>query len=179
MESIVKKFVFFISVVSTLVFSGCGDKEVIDTKSVAISSGTVAKKIVIGAKMEAFTLNDQFEKPHTLDEKTKKIIFVFTKATGHMVKGYLNTKPVDYLQKRDIAFVADVSPMPSIIRNMFAIPDLQEHEYPVWLILDEAVAAGYKPEKESEKVMIITLDNLNVSGVKFVATEADIKAAID
>ncbi len=174
-----KRFIFLASVISVLVFSGCSDKEVIDTKSVTISSGPVAKNITIGTLMDAFTLNDQFEKPHTLTADTKKVIFVFTKATGHMVKEYLNAKPVDYLQSKNITFVADVSPMPSIIRNMFAIPDLQEHEYPVLLILDEAFGQSYKNEANAEKVMIVTLDNLNVTGVKFVATEADLQAEID
>lgn len=162
---------------ATLLFAGCS-KEISDQNDSAQGANGSAK-IAVGSRLEPFTLKEQFDKPHTLGEDTKKIIFVFEKATGHLVKEYLDTKPADYLQRRKILFVADVSPMPSLIRKYVALPDLREHQYPVMLIYDEAFANSYKNKKFADKVMIVTLDKLVVKGVKFVSDAAELEKEIE
>ena len=174
-----KKAIMAAAVIAVLCFGGCSSQQEADTSPKEFDQGRVAAKIVIGEELKPFTLDDQFERPHTLDKDTKKVIFVFTKAMGHMVKGYLNNKPLSYLKERSTLFVADVSPMPSIIRNVFAIPDLQEHKYPVLLILDEKFSQSYQNAEQKEKIMIVTLDNFKVEKVEFVATEGDFKKAMN
>ena len=165
---------------SMLIFSGCsGKNDLKDVKAITIDKGMISKEIKIGSAMKIFTLKDQFDKKHKLSLTTKKLIFVATKATGHLTKGYLNKKPLDYLTKRDILFVADVSKMPSIIYKMFALPDLQKHKYPILIIEDEEIGKAYKSQKNFDKVMIVTLDNLVAKSVQYVTNEADLKKAID
>ena len=170
-----KNFIITGILSSMLLLSGCsGKNDLKDVKAITIDKGEVSKEIKIGSAMKIFTLKDQFDKKHKLLPSTKKLIFVATKATGHLVKGYLNKKPIDYLQKRDTLFVADVSKMPSIIYKMFALPDLQKHKYPILIIEDEKIGKEYKSKNNSDKVMIVTLDNLIVKSVEYITNKTDL-----
>ena len=163
---------------SLFAITGCGSKEVVDHEKVTIEKGQIAPKIIVGSNLE-LAANDQFDKAHKIQEQTKKVIFVFTKATGHLVKQFFNTQSEDFMQKRDIQFVADVSPMPSLILEYAALPDLQKHKYPIMLIRDEKVAPDYKNDTNSEAIMIVNLDKLKVTNVKFVSNLNDFQTEIE
>ncbi|HIP58802.1 MAG TPA: hypothetical protein EYH01_00065 [Campylobacterales bacterium] len=162
----------------TLTLTGCGSKKVVDHEKVTIEKGQIAPKIVVGSNMD-LALNDQFDKAHKIEESTKKVIFVFTKATGHLVKQFFNTQSEDFMQKRDIKFIADVSPMPSLILEYAALPDLKKHKYPIMLIRDEKIAPNYKNDANSEAIMIVNLDKLKVTNVKFVSNINDFQNEIE
>ncbi len=123
----------------------------------------------------SFTLPDQFDKSHTLKADTKTLVMVFAKATGHTVKEFLKKQESDYLTKRDTLFIADVSPMPTVIRNTFALPDLRKSAYSVLLIYDKNIAQQLKNDKEAEKIAIVTLENGAVKEVKYISTEEELK----
>jgi len=123
--------------------------------------------IKVGNVLKPFTLKDQFEKPHTLTKDTKKIIFVFAKKSGHAVRKYFNTKPIDYLKKHHYVFVADVSGMPSIIYKMFAKSDLQEHKYPIWLIFDSKNSSKFIYPNKSDKIMVADVKDFKITKVNF------------
>jgi hypothetical protein len=126
-----------------------------------------------------FTLPDQFDKPHTLSDETGRLVFVFSKATGHTVKEYLKTQPADYLEKRDTLFVADISPMPTVIRNTFALPDFKKSPFSVLLIYDKNFAKALKDEKGAEKITVITLKNRVITEVKYIESEEEFKKLLD
>jgi len=163
---------------SILAMTGCGSKEVVDHEKVTIEQGQIAPKIVVGSNLE-LAVNDQFDKAQKINENTKKVIFVFTKATGHLVKEYLKTQSEDFMEKRNIQFVADVSPMPSLILEYAALPDLQKNKYPIMLIRDEAIVPNYKNDANSEAIMIVNLDKLKVTNVKFVSNINDFQSEIE
>ena len=168
-----------VAILATMItLSGCGNKEVTPHEKVTVEKGQIAPKVVIGSNLE-LSLNDQFDKPHSIKEDTKKVIFVFTKATGHLVKSYFNTKPTDFLEKNHIQFVADVSPMPKVILDYIAIKDLKKHKYPIMLIRDEKIAPNFKNEKNSEAIMIVNLNKLKVTNVKFVSNINDFQSEIE
>ncbi len=174
----IKKTLLALSITSSLILIGCGNKEVKPHEKVTIEKGQITPKVEIGSKLE-LSLNDQFDKPHSIKADTKKVIFVFTKATGHLVKEYFNTKPTDYMEKNHIQFVADVSPMPKVILDYIAIKDLKKHKYPIMLIRDEKIAPNFKNEANSEAIMIVTLDKQKVTNVKFVSNIDDFKSEIE
>ncbi len=126
----------------------------------------------------SFTLPDQFDKAVTLSPDTKKIIFVFAKATGHTVREFLKKQDKDYLPSRHTLFVADVSGMPTVIRNTFALPDFKKSSYSVLLIYDKTIANSYKNAEDADKITIITLDNKTVIDVQTVTSEEELKKAL-
>ena len=134
-------------------------------------------EVVLNEKIEQFELENQFDKKVSILEDTKKIIFAFKKASGHLVKGFLDTKNSDYLSSRDAMFVADVSAMPKIIR-WFVLDDLDNHPYSIVLIQDEDISKIYKDEKNIEKVLIVTLDNMKVLKIEYIDNVKDLENSL-
>ena len=141
-------------------------------------SATATDGLNVGSHLR-FVLPDQFDKSHKVDENAKTIILSFAKAAGHTVKAYLAKQPKDYLPSRNAFFIADISPMPTIIVNTFALPDLRKSPFSVLLIYDENIAKKIKNEKEADKIAIATLDNGVIKSVKYISTEAELKAALN
>ncbi len=164
----IKKIALLSMVIVGVFFIGCGKK-----------SNSNIKKVVVGEKIKAFTLKTQHDKPMSIGDKTKMIIFVFAKGSGHTVKQFLDKQLADYLSKRDIVFVADVSPMPSLIRKYLAMPDLRSRKYPIMLIYDEKFAEKFKNDEKSDDIMIVYLDNLTVKKIKYIKTAEELKKIIE
>ena len=172
-----KKILYILLVATVFIFSGCGDKKVDNPNIQNISSLT--NEITVGKKLQNITLNDQFDKPVSLSDKTTKIVFVFKKASGHTARGLLDSKPDDYLLNKHVAFIADISGMPSIIASMFAIPDFQKHKYPVMLIKDEDAAKKYKNEKYEDYITIVGLNNFKITSITLVSTAAQLEKILN
>jgi len=170
--------IFVLGIVITFLFSGCNNK-LENKKKIVINSGTISKGIEIGKKLKSYTFKDQFGKNHTLTNQVKKVIFVFTKTAGHLTRAYLKTKDVNYLQKRHIDFIADVSKMPSIIFKMFALPDFKKSKYPIMIIKNKEKSQIFRNNEQKDAIMIINLNNKIVTNVKFVTNEIDLKNEID
>ena len=179
MEKLKKKLILSFTIATLLLITGCGNKTIEDKEKITINTGKVTSGIIIGKPLADFTLKDQFDKEHKLTNNVKKVIFAFSKPTGHIMKVYMGTRKSDYLTSRDIIFIADISGMPTVIANMFAIPDLQESEYPVLLIKEKENAKIFRDEKQKNAIMIISLDNKIVKSVKFVTNKDDLKNEID
>ncbi|NOZ90137.1 MAG: hypothetical protein GXO60_02505 [Epsilonproteobacteria bacterium] len=140
-------------------------------------SATATDGLNVGSKLE-FTLPDQFDKPHSLTDDTKKLILVFAKSTGHTVKEFLKKQPKDYLTKKNTLFVADISPMPTVIRNTFALPDFKKSNYSVLLIYDENIAKTLKNPKEADKIAIANLKNKEITSIKYITTIDELKSEL-
>jgi len=169
----IKKVIYTISVIG-LLFTGCSSKENTNVVTKAEFSD-----IKVGNKLADFTIEDQFDKKHSLTNDTKKIIFAFSKPMGHIVKMYMADKEKGYFEKRNILFIADVSSMPKIIYNMFALADMKEANYPMLIILKKENALRFRNENKKDYIMILTLDNKKITNIQYVNNEKDLKKAID
>ena len=96
-----------------------------DPKKYLLKISPENTKFGVGSTIE-LTLPDQFGKTQTLNNDIKTLVFVFTKASGHTIKLYLSDKKEDYLPKYKMAVVADISGMPTVIQNTFALPDFRK-----------------------------------------------------
>ena len=171
-----KKFLLILILIILVLFgygyiSTKGDKSVKGNEKV--------KEIKVGERLEPFTLKDQFDKLHTLNESVKRIVFVFKKDTGHLVRNFLNKQKDNYLQERDAIFIADISKMPAMIREYIAMPDLRKRKYPVLIVYNQDLAAKFKDEKEQDKIMIVELDHFIVKSIKFITTEDELKEQLN
>ena len=141
-------------------------------------SATVTDGLNVGSEI-TFSLPDQFDKKHTINDSTEILILSFAKASGHLVKEFLSNQPKDYLSKRKAFFVADISPMPTVIRNTFALPDLRKSQFSVLLIYDKAIASQIKDESKADKIAILTLDNGVITATKYIQTQEELIAALN
>ncbi len=120
-----------------------------------------------GSKID-YTLPDQFGKPHTLEAGTQTLILTFAKESSHTVRNFLKQQPEDFLLTHEAEYIADIHPMPVIIRNAFAMPDLKKSNYPVLLIYEEKIATQFKNPEHADDIMLVTLQNKVVKAVDYV-----------
>ena len=153
-----------LGLIFSLLFLGCAKEE-----PVAVES-----KVAVGKSLEALMLNDQFGKPHSLDADTKKLIFAFSKEMGHMSNDYFDKQKPGFLAEHYALFVADVSGAPSLIRSMFIMPGLKEFNHTVLLIEDKSAAASYRIDEQSEKVMVLDVDNFIIRNIRFVDSKDEL-----
>jgi hypothetical protein len=135
------------------------------------------KPFGVGSTID-LTLPDQFDKPHTLSDDTRKLIFVFTKETGHTFKSFMADQPDGFLAQKRIVAVADVSGMPTVILNTFAMPDFRKSNYAILLIYDKAMAAKLKNGQAVDKVIVMTLRDKKVTAIDYAATVDELKALL-
>ena len=168
-----QKILFILLALAALLFSGCSEKKVDNPNIQTINSLT--NDITVGKTFQNITLKNQFDKPISLSNKTKKVVFVFQKASGHTARNFINSKADDYLSNKNIAFIADISGMPSIIASMFALPDLKKHKYSVMLIRDEKLSTKYRNDKYEDYIAIISLKNFKVTNIKLASTDKQLE----
>ncbi len=125
-----------------------------------------------------FALPDQRDKIYTLNSDTKKVIFVFSKGMGHIVKNYLSHQSQDFLPSKNMLFVADISPMPVAIRNLVAMPDLKKSNYSVLLIFKSELVKPFTNESIKDKIIIATLDNKKIINITLAVNEQEFINAI-
>ncbi len=134
--------------------------------------------LAVGTTID-FRLPDQFGKAHTLSNQTSILIFSFAKETGHTVRNFLKSQKGNYLADHQAMFVADISPMPTIIRNAFALPDLKKSAFPVLLIYDPAIAAKFKNEAQKDRICIVKLNGKKIEEIRYLNGEEALEKAID
>ena len=159
-----------IGLLMSLVLLGCSSKE---------TEQNVEPKLVVEKSIEGLTLNDQHEKPHTIAADTKTLIFAFSKDMGHACNNFFATKDDSYLSDNHALFIADVSAAPSIIRNMFIMPGLKDFKHTVLVIDDENLANGYKSGIDSDKIIVVSIENNIITDVKSVNTVEEMAAEIE
>jgi len=141
-------------------------------------NATVTDGMRVGSKI-SFSLPDQFDKKHTLKDSTKTLILSFSKETGHTVKNFLVNQTDDYLTSRDAYFIADISPMPTVIRNTFALPDLKKSSFSVLLIYDKAIASQIKNKSKAQKIAILTLNAGVITQVKYIQKAQELETILN
>jgi len=144
-----------------------------DATKYSLSITPKDKPFGIGSTID-YVLPDQFDKAHKLSTATQKLIFAFTKDTGHIIKVFMMEKPEGFLQKKNAVIVADISAMPVVIQNTFALPDLRKSNYSMMLIYDKEMAKQLKEGQEASKVIVMTLDNKKVTKVELAGSEEEL-----
>ncbi|MDQ7067846.1 MAG: hypothetical protein Q9M40_07640 [Sulfurimonas sp.] len=155
----------------TLLFVGCGSKEE--------APQDIEAKIVVGKSLSGLTLQDQFEKEHTLKATTTKVIFAFDKESAHICNDFFVTKDASYLADNNTEFIADVSAAPSLIRTLFILPGLKDFKHTVLLLNDKTVAAPFRKDMDVEKIVAITLSDGKILTIATLATDKELQAFIE
>jgi len=137
--------------------------------SVKLSEG-----LKVGSFM-TFTLPDQFDKSHSLDSSIKKLIFVFTKANGHTIREFISSKPKEFMKSSKAFLIADISGMPVVIRNTFALPDFKKSGYPMGLIYDKNLASILKNSDKVEEIHLIEVENNRIKNISYTTNIKDIE----
>jgi hypothetical protein len=158
------------SLMVALLFLGCSSN--------SQENKNVEAKIVVGKSLKDLKLNDQNEKPQTLPADTKVIFFSFSKPVGHICNGFLESKPANFLPEHHAVYVADVSPAPSIIKNMFILPDLKKLPFPILLINDDKLSAEYSKGMDKESIVVVSVTDGVITKIDNLKDAKALEAAI-
>ncbi|MFT5661748.1 MAG: hypothetical protein ACI9TV_002395 [Sulfurimonas sp.] len=159
-----------LGLVATLFLIGCSaDKQ---------AAVNVEPSLVAGKALD-LALNDQFEKAHTLNANTNKVIFVFSDDMGHVANDYFATKEVSYLADNNTQFVADISGAPSLIRSMFIMPGLKDFKHTVLLLTEKEASAPYRSGLDTEKIVVAYVANGSITQIKNISTKDELIATIE
>lgn len=124
----------------------------------------------IGDSIEGITLEDQFEKVHTIPNDTKLIFFTASRDESGIIKDYLAEQKADFLASQKAVYIADLSGMPSVITSLFALPKMRKYKFSM-LLLDE------KHEKQfvstDDKITVYEVENAKVKSVKNISTKEE------
>jgi hypothetical protein len=84
-----------------------------------------SKPINIGDNLPDIVLEDQFGNAHAIDKNVSKIIITFDKKSSVLANKFISMKKDSshYLDENNMAFVANISKMPSLITKLFAAKD--------------------------------------------------------
>lgn len=141
--------------------------------TVFLGLSAFANSLTVGTDLPTLTIKDQFEKEHIVDANIKTIIFSATKAESATIKDFLATKDKDYLANNNIAYIADITGMPSLISKFFALPKMRDYAFSI-LLIDEDNKALFPVE--ADKISIITLENSKITDIKYIKTTEDLVA---
>ena len=156
----------------SLVFLGCSSKGVEEEKN-------VVPALVVGKVFQKITLNDQFEKAHSLKADTYKVIFAFSKDSAHTCNDFFKEQKLTYLADNHTEFIADVSAAPSLIRSIFIMPGLKEMKHTVLLIESKEQAAPYKKDLDIHSIAVVYILNGKIQEIKHIKTADELKKIIE
>ncbi len=136
-----------------------------------------AAEIQVGQKLPPLSLTDQHDKELSIDASTRFVIFARDKESSTMINRLLETTGADFLPSRGAVYLADISGMPGIIRDLFAMPKMRKYPYRIMLDRDAKSTADF-PGKAGQATLI-HLKNLSVEKIEFPASPEDLKRALE
>ena len=111
------------------------------------SSSLLASPYAIGDRLAPVSLYDQHEKPGTISETTRIILFSRDKKGGELLNDALSTMPEGFLVEQKIVYISDISAMPGLIAKYIAIPAMQKKSYSMLLDKDGNSTTNYPDQK--------------------------------
>jgi hypothetical protein len=140
--------------------------------SILYSSIIFASSLKVHDKISNFSLTDQFDRIHTINNEVSTIIVCFQKDTRELTNDFLSSKDTDFLQKKHAVFLSNISSTPIIITKLFTIPKLRDYKYDILLIYDEN---NIKFSKQENKVTIYSVLNSEIVNVNYLSTENELE----
>lgn len=133
-----------------------------------------ANAYVVGDAVETLKLQDQYEADYAIDGTIKYILFSRSMEGGTLIQAALDEQPALY-KKGDLAYVADVSAMPSLIARFVAIPQFKKFAYRVALDRDGDITTSLPAQKD--QATLIQMNNSKITEVSyFNSTESLLEA---
>ncbi|MEE8312780.1 MAG: FAD/FMN-containing dehydrogenase [Myxococcota bacterium] len=136
-----------------------------------------AQTLAVGSRIEGFSLRDQHGQAHEVRADTRAILFIRGMKAGGVGKAALEDSQGGLLAQAGAVYIADVSPMPALIRRVIAIPRMRRRGYPILLDRDGSQTASFPSVEDSATLLV--LDRLRIQQVLHLDSPAEIKAALE
>jgi hypothetical protein len=131
-----------------------------------------ASSLKIHDKISNFSLTDQFDKIHTINNDVSTIIVCFQKETLELINDFLSTKDINFLEKTHSVFISNISSTPIIITKLFTIPKLRDYKYDILLIYDET---NTKFSKQDNKITVYSILDGEINNINYLSTKNELE----
>jgi hypothetical protein len=136
-----------------------------------------AEPYAVGDRIEAFTLEDQHGKPHTLSEDIALLLFSRDMDGGELIKEALANAPTPLLESRHAIYLADISRMPKLVAKMFALPSMRKRPYA--MLLDREGATTARLPSAEGRATLIYIQGFEVTRILHTTTAAEISRELE
>lgn len=131
-----------------------------------------ASTLKIDDKISSFSLPNQFDKIHTINNEISKIIITFEQDDADLVNDFLSSKNSDFLDKNHAVFIDNISKTSSLIVKMLIIPELRDYDYDILLIHNEN---SKKFLEKKNKISVYIIENSKVKNIKYISTKEELE----
>lgn len=142
----------------------------------ATQTAVSAAELKVGDTLPTITLKDQHDKAITVASDAKTLLFAVEKPAADIINDYLQKQDKDFLTQQKAYFLLDISGMPSMITQMFALPKMRERPYSILLAYD-ANEVAFMP-KQKDHITIVTLQDNKVTEIEFVGNAEAFASAL-
>ncbi len=123
-----------------------------------------AEVLDVGKKLLPISLLDQFGKKVEIKNQ-KFIVMSWDKKNSQLLNAFFSTH-IQYMESKQIAYLVDISAIPSLIHKIFAKPKMKEFSFSIVQAEDEVYNRTF-PYKENH-ITIIKLKYLQVQEILFI-----------
>ena len=128
-------------------------------------SATGSERLRPGNKLVPFSLEDQHGQEHQLDSSITLILFTRNRAGAAVMTASMEGRDGEFLSERGIAYINDISAMPSFAASLFALPKMRRRPYDI-LLDKNAEATARFPDKPG-LATLISLRELKVRNIEY------------
>ncbi len=120
-----------------------------------------------GNQLAPFSLEDQHGQEHELGSSISLILFTRNRAGAAVMTEFMEGRDGEFLSDRGIAYINDISAMPSFAASLFALPKMRRRPYDILLDRNTEATARF-PDKAGSATLIF-LKELVVRNVEYVS----------
>lgn len=122
---------------------------------------------------QASHFESQFDEKVSLTNETKWLIFSYSKDGGEWVKDAFDELSITDLQSTKWVYIADISKMPGLVTEIFALPKMRSYKFLIGLDQEGKITKGWP--RQDESVTVIKLSQLNAEKTHFFKDQASLR----
>lgn len=136
-----------------------------------------ANAVEVGAKLDSWTLPDQFDQTYELADDVEVILIAASTGAARLVDAAIRTQPKGYLEARQTIYIADITHMPRLVANRVLVPSMRDANYRILLDREGQVASGYNPSRG--EVLWLTLEQGTLRERRQFSSAEQLKEALE
>ena len=135
-----------------------------------------AAVLQIGDTAPMLSLHDQHDTPRTTLSARRFLMFSSDKDGSNLADAVLEGQTGETMEQAGIAYVADISGMPAMVTNLFAMPKLRKRPYPV--LLGRTAEDTMILPRQADRVTVIEIDGGSVTAIAFMNEASAIRTRL-
>ncbi len=144
--------------------------------ALAVPALASAASVGVGETLEPLNLVDQHDRPVQVNARTRVVLFSGEKAVSDWVSGVLASQPSGVLDRLGAVYVSDISAMPALVTQLFALPQLRQLPFSMALVREAEVVADLP--RQPGTATVLTMRDTRVMSVQHVSDAVQLKRSL-